>query len=147
MMHATPGQTLFYGTRYVDARAAIDWLEAAFGALAHVVYDAPDGSIMHAELRIAGNIFMLGNTRADDDTIRSPRDVHAATGSFYVALPDATAVDALYERARNAGATITRPPNDTDYGSHDFSAVDCDGHPWTFGTYVPGASHEAPNEP
>ena len=134
------GQTLFYGTRYVDARAAIAWLGSAFDAQPLAVYDAPDGKVMHAELRIAGNVFMLGNVRDDTNPVRSPQQLGGATGSFYVVLPDAAAVDALHERARSAGATITRAPNDTEYGSRDFSALDCDGHPWSFGTYLPGVS-------
>jgi uncharacterized glyoxalase superfamily protein PhnB len=43
--------------------------------------------------------------------------------------------DALYERARNAGAQITAEPHDTDYGSRDFAAQDPEGNRWSFGTY------------
>jgi len=34
-----------------------------------------------------------------------------------------------------AGATIARPPADTDYGSRDFAARDPEGNLWSFGTY------------
>jgi len=133
------GQTIFPGLRYADARAAITWLQRAFDAETHVVYDHSDGTISHAELIIAGNLIMLGNTRDDDpvNPVRSPQQVHAVTAGIYVVLPDAAAVDALYARAAAAGATIRQPPYDTDYGSHDFRASDLDGHPWTFGTYKP----------
>ncbi|HMD01444.1 MAG TPA: VOC family protein [Candidatus Baltobacteraceae bacterium] len=136
---ATFTQTLFPGIRYRDAREAIAWLEEAFGAEPHVVYDAPDGTVAHAELYVAGNLLMLGTSRDDDYPVRSPQEVNAVTAGIYVVLPDATAVDALFARAEAAGAPITHPPHDTDYGSHDFRALDLEGHPWTFGTYKPGA--------
>ena len=47
-------------------------------------------------------------------------------------------VDAHFERARAAGAEITSPPRDTDFGSREYHARDLEGHPWTFGTYRPG---------
>jgi len=131
-------QTVFAGLRYADARAAIAWLGQAFGARPHVVYDGPGGTVAHAEILIAGNLIMLGNSRTDDDyPVRSPKEVNAVTGSLYVVLPDAAAVDALYARAVAAGAQITQTPHDTEYGSHDFAALDLGGHPWTFGTYQP----------
>jgi uncharacterized glyoxalase superfamily protein PhnB len=134
------GQTIFPTVRYTDARAAIAWLEQAFGARQHAVYDAEDGTVAHAELIIADNVIMLGNTRDDDSTVRSPKQVNAVTGGIYVVLPNPAAIDALHAQAAAAGAKITRPPFDTDYGSHDFQALDLEGYPWSFGTYTPKAS-------
>lgn len=45
----------------------------------------------------------------------------------------------MYARTAAAGAMIRKAPNDTDYGSHDFSTSDLDGNPWTFGTSGPHA--------
>jgi uncharacterized glyoxalase superfamily protein PhnB len=134
-------QTIFPSMRYTDAHAAIAWLERAFGAQRNVVYDAPDGTVAHAQLLIAGNLIMLGNTRDDGYAVRSPKDAGVTTASVYVVLPDAAAVDAMYARAAAAGATVDGP-HDTDYGSHDFSATDLDGHLWSFGTYQPNGPHE-----
>ncbi|HKW44447.1 MAG TPA: VOC family protein [Candidatus Eremiobacteraceae bacterium] len=133
------GQTVFPALRYRDARAAIAWLERAFGATTHVVYDHADGTVGHAEIAIAGNLIMFGNTRDDGYAVRSPKDGSAVTASIYVALPDAASVDAVYALAKAAGADIQQPLHDTDYGSHDFGALDIEGHPWTFGTYKPEA--------
>jgi uncharacterized glyoxalase superfamily protein PhnB len=132
-------QTIFPALRYSDASAAIAWLERAFDARRKSVYEGPDGLVMHAEVSIAGNLVMFGNTRDDGYPVRSPKDVGSVTASIYVALPDAAAVDALYARAAAAGAEIVRPPYDTDYGSHDFGARDLDGNYWSFGTYRPHA--------
>jgi uncharacterized glyoxalase superfamily protein PhnB len=43
--------------------------------------------------------------------------------------------DALYARAKAAGAEIIRAPFDTEYGSRDFAARDPEGNLWSFGTY------------
>ncbi len=48
--------------------------------------------------------------------------------------------DALCERAKGAGAEISREPTDTDYGSREFSAKDPEGNVWSFGTYDPFAA-------
>ena len=47
--------------------------------------------------------------------------------------------DALYERAKRAGARIEMEPTDQDYGSRDFIARDPEGNIWSFGTYDPFA--------
>ena len=134
-----PEQTIFPAVRYVDPRAAIAWLGRAFGAETHVMYDDDGGDVAHAEVRIAGNLVMLGTSRTDDPyPVRSPRvSGGTITASLYVVLADAAAVDAMHARAAGAGAEIAQQPHDTDYGSHDFSARDLDGHYWTFGTYHP----------
>ncbi len=131
------GQTVFPGLRYADARAAIAWLQRAFAAEPHVVHDDPDGTIMHAELIIAGNTIMLGNTSDDGYPVRSLQQAQGVTAGIYVVLPAAAVVDTLHARAAAAGANITKAPYDTDYGSHEFRALDLEGHPWSFGTYKP----------
>ena len=49
-------------------------------------------------------------------------------------------LDAHFERARAAGAEITSLPQDTDFGSREYHALDSEGHPWTFGLYLPDVS-------
>jgi uncharacterized glyoxalase superfamily protein PhnB len=130
-------QTIYPVIRYMHAHAAIEWLERAFGAQKQAVYDAPDGKVAHAQIRIAGNIVMLGESGESTGDVRSPKVVGGVTMSLYVVLPDNAAVDAMYARAAAAGATILQAPYETDYGSYDFRAIDLDEHPWTFGTYNP----------
>jgi PhnB protein len=43
------------------ARAVIDFLKQAFAAEELRRYDLPDGSIMHAEVRIGDTVVMLGD--------------------------------------------------------------------------------------
>lgn len=113
---------------YHDAKAAIAWLQEAFGFETHAVYEGEDGKIDHAELKLDGAVLMLSSKR---DNIWS-----ASNGPIAVSLPDG--IDDHYERAKAAGAEIISPPAETHYGSRDYSVRDLEGNPWNFGTYVPG---------
>lgn len=116
---------------YRDARAAMDFLERAFGFERKAVYDGDDGSVQHAELRLGDGLIMLGDKA---DTPFAKIAPPPGSGSVYVAVDD---VDALHERAKAAGAEIVIGPLDTDYGSRDFTARDPEGNLWSFGTYRP----------
>ena len=117
--------------RYRDARAAIRFLVDAFGFEEIASYPGSDDSqVAHAELRWpGGGGVMLGSAR--DDSVLA--DLPPGTGSVYVVTDDP---DALYERARAAGARIVRELRDEDYGSREFSARDPEGVYWSFGTYA-----------
>jgi uncharacterized glyoxalase superfamily protein PhnB len=117
---------------YRDARAAIEWLEKAFGFGRHLVVDGPDGSVVHAELTNGEGMVMLASEREDGGRFGH----HAGQGWLYVVVADA---DAHHERARRAGAEIVMEPTDQVYGSRDYSARDPEGNLWSFGTYRPEA--------
>jgi uncharacterized glyoxalase superfamily protein PhnB len=138
--HVATKQTIFPAALYVDPRAAIAWLERAFGASVHALYDAPDGSVAHSQIVLAGNIVMLGQRRDREMTLEEARARNVDSAGIYVVLPTSAEVDALHARAAAAGATIVRAPNDTDYGSHEFGVLDCEHQPWSFGTYDPFAT-------
>jgi uncharacterized glyoxalase superfamily protein PhnB len=122
--------------RYEDVRAAIDWLERAFGLERRMVVPSEDGGVVHAELGLGGSVFMLGPAGGTDIGVKTPRAAGTATGGVYVVVEN---VDAHCERAREAGAEIVREPEDTPYGSREYMARDLEGHPWSFGTYAPGS--------
>jgi uncharacterized glyoxalase superfamily protein PhnB len=52
----------------------------------------------------------------------------------YVVVDD---VDAHHARAKSAGAHVMDPPEDTDFGTRRYRALDLDGYEWSFGTYQP----------
>lgn len=114
--------------RYRDARAALDWLERAFGFERHAVHEE-GGTVRHAELRWRGGMVMLGSAAPSDSA-----DGSRSTEGPYVIVED---VDAHCARARAAGAEIVLEPSDQDYGSRDYQARDPEGHLWSFGTYRP----------
>jgi len=117
--------------RYTDAKGAIDFLERAFGLERKAVFESDDGTVGHAELTYGRGMVMLGTSGAGDPQFESRHS------SLYVVVPD---TDAVYERAKAAGAEITRELQDTDYGSREFTARDPEGNVWSFGTYDPFAA-------
>ncbi|MHA3704856.1 VOC family protein [Jatrophihabitans sp. YIM 134969] len=124
-----PAPTVWPTFRARDAHALITFLCDAFGFERAVVYN--DGDVVqHAELRWPeGGGVMLGSARDDNDAhVAAP-----GSSSAYVVTADP---DAVHARAVAAGATITREPFDTDYGSRDFAAVDPEGNRWSFGSYA-----------
>lgn len=121
--------TTFYPSlRYRDARAAIEWLEQAFGFEPNLVVEGEGDQIAHAQLEFGDGMVLLGSERDDR---WGPR---AGQSWVYVAIED---VDAHCERARSAGAEIVMEPTDQDYGSRDYAARDPEGNLWSFGTYRP----------
>jgi uncharacterized glyoxalase superfamily protein PhnB len=123
-------QTIVPMLRYDDARAAIRWLRDAFGFELRFAVPEAGPVVRHAQLRLGTNLVMLGSVRPGDG-LCSPRSAGVATQAIYARVDD---VDAHCARARAAGAEITAPPHDTDFGSRDYHARDLEGHPWVFGT-------------
>lgn len=122
---------VFPSLRYRDARAAIDFLESAFGFERAAVIENDDGTIAHAELRFGAAMVMLGSET--EDAVGRWGE-HAGEGWVYVTVE---APDAHCERARDAGAEIVMELSDMDYGSRDYAARDPEGNLWNFGTYDP----------
>jgi uncharacterized glyoxalase superfamily protein PhnB len=132
-------QTIFPALRYNDAKAAIAWLCDAFGFERLVVYES-NQCVEHAELRFGDSIVMLGSKRDGGGfRILSPSEAGGVTASLYVTVPDP---DAHCARALAAGARITRPLIDQDYGSREYACLDLEGNAWSFGTYAPQAETE-----
>ena len=124
---------------YEDVGAAIDWLGDAFGFReSGERFTDDEGRVTHAELSLDGATVMLGWPGPD---YRSPAHhaqecEHAARwlatpwviDGVHVEVDD---VDAHYERARSAGSTILREPEDLPFGRL-YSAADLEGHRWMF---------------
>lgn len=129
-------QVFYPAMRFLDAERAIRWLAEAFGFQEVASYRDDKGIIIHAEMRFYGAIMMFGQERESDYPVKPPADGVPPTGSVYVAVP-ADAIEAHYERAKQAGARIFRELRDTEYESREYSVYDFEGHPWSFGTYRP----------
>jgi uncharacterized glyoxalase superfamily protein PhnB len=117
--------------RYEDAPKAIEWLNKAFGFEKQFVVPGEGNTVAHAQLRLGAGMIMMGSGGKPD-----PNNPWASEryGTYVVAD-----INAHYARAKAAGAKIERPLADTDYGAREYSARDCDGHLWSFGTYDPYA--------
>lgn len=95
----------------------IDFLSRAFGAVEEARYSAPDGRVMHAQVRLGNAMIEMGEP---DPAVPMPT-------TFYLYVDDA---DALYDRAVAAGATALTPPTDQSYGDRVGSVRDSTGTLW-----------------
>jgi uncharacterized glyoxalase superfamily protein PhnB len=122
--------------QYKNAKAAIEFLCRAFGFEKNAVYEAPDGSVAHAQLTLGNGMVMLGSVKDSEYSklLVRPADAGGVTMSVYVVVEDA---DTHFARAKADGATIIREPVTQEYGGRDYTCKDPEGHVWIFGTYDP----------
>jgi uncharacterized glyoxalase superfamily protein PhnB len=116
------------GFSYRNSLAAVDWLCRVFGFERHAVYPGPDDTIHHAELTLGGGMIMVGSKRPEPDACE--------TCGAYLVVADA---DAVYTRAKEAGADIVDEIADKPYGGRGFACRDLEGRVWHVGTYDPWA--------
>jgi PhnB protein len=100
----------------------IDFLSQAFDAKETGRMLTPEGSIMHAEVRIGDSVVMMSEAR--DESRAMPGMIH-----LYVNDTDAT-----YQRALQAGATSLQEPADQFYGDRSAGVKDPVGNHWWIAT-------------
>ena len=123
---------------YDDPKAAIAFLIEAFGFAERYRLDMPDGSIGHAEMELEGGIVSLASAWRDAG-LYPPGELKGCHCQLAVIVAD---VDAHFERARAAGATIVAPPEDQFYGYRMYRANDPEGHRWVFQQVIREVSPE-----
>jgi uncharacterized glyoxalase superfamily protein PhnB len=124
---------------YRDQRAAMAWLEKAFGfTVSEVLVDGQD-RILHAEMSFGDGVVMIGAEWLD--WTASPA-VTGGRNTQRIHVRVARDIDAHYEQARAAGARIVMEPKDQFYGDRTYVAMDLDGHYWSFGQPVREVSWE-----
>ncbi len=107
-----------------DPKRFLDFARRAFGAEVPVEMNMPDGSLMHAEVKIGDSNIMVGSVMPN-----SPE----ALGSLYLYLED---VDAIYQRALAAGATSVSAPENMFWGDRSATVTDPAGNSWMISTVV-----------
>lgn len=124
------------GIWYEDPRAAIDWLCRAFGFEVQLIVEGDGGRIEHSELTFGGGLIMVGGEKHEKfpHVMPPPKVGGANTQNMMVFVDD---VDAHCERARAAGAVITKEPETHDYGDdywvdRTYECRDIGGHHWWF---------------
>ena len=106
------------------------------GFTEHFVARDGDGKVMHAQLKMGDAMVYLGPDNADDVYgMRTPRKLNGTNQCICIALDGKAAVDALFARAQTAGAAMINAPRDTEYGAHEFSCRDLEGHVWSISDY------------
>ena len=128
---------------YEDTAGAIEWLERAFGFREdRDQRHEAGGKISHAELRLEGAAIYLAapegyasprTVRGESEAARRAYDNPWVIDGYFVEVED---VEAHYERARAAGATILREPETPGIGFRIYAAEDPEGHRWMFGQRV-----------
>ena len=120
---------------YRDPRAALDFLERAFGFETRMAVETETGAMPHSESVFEGGVVIIVGPPAGPAA--SPLDLDGRmTGHVHVQLQ--AGIDALCERARGAGARIQREPADQAYGDRVFTCLDPEGHSWSFGQTLGG---------
>ncbi len=132
--------TLSSGLSYRDPRAAIAWLEKAFGFETTMLVEAPDGSVAHSELRLGDGVIMVGSEWSEDN--KSPASV-GGKNTQTIHLQIESDVDVHCARARAAGAAVFAEPETQFYGDRTYRCKDPEGHIWTVGQTVDVVSNEA----
>jgi PhnB protein len=102
-----------------NAKQFIEFTQAAFGAQETVYHELPNGQA-HAEIKIGNSMIMIGETTP-------------APASIYLYVHD---VDAVYERAVEAGAKSIGAPSDKPYGDRNATVEDAHGITWFIGSRI-----------
>jgi uncharacterized glyoxalase superfamily protein PhnB len=118
---------------YRDPKAALKFLEAAFGFELVMLIEDNDGNLVHSEMKFGDSLVMVGTEWTARH--KSPASIEGFnTQTVHIHL-DAD-IDAHCERARAAGAEILMELEDQFYGDRTYRCRDPEGHFWTVGAPV-----------
>ena len=121
-----------------DASKAIDFYKEAFGAEETIRMPGPDGKVAHAELQIGDSKLMLSDPFPHSD-VRPPAERGGPTASIFMYVDD---VDATFEKAQRAGATVVSELEDMFWGDRFGTVADPFGHVWAMATHKEDLSEE-----
>lgn len=124
---------------YQDPRAAIAWLQNAFGFELVMLIEDPDGNVVHAEMNYGTGVVMVGGEWSEHH--KSPRSVGGkTTQSIHVEVGGD--IHTHFERAQGQGAEILEPPTKQFYGAISYRARDPEGHFWTVAQQAEAVTRE-----
>jgi uncharacterized glyoxalase superfamily protein PhnB len=105
---------------YPDVRAAVAWLQSAFGFEERVRV----GEGHRAQLRVGSDgALIVADIRGE----QVPPHAGIVTHIIKVRVPD---VDAAFARARDSGASVLQEPTTYEYGERSCMVEDMGGHRW-----------------
>ncbi|MEZ0351875.1 VOC family protein [Mycobacterium sp. pR1184] len=118
-----------------DSAAAIDFYVKAFGAEELGRVPRPDGKIVNAAVRINGSTVMLNDDFPETCGGKSmtPKSLGGTPVTIHLTVTD---VDAKFQRAVDAGATVVVPLADMFWGDRYGVVEDPSGHRWSLGQPV-----------
>src|SRR5436190_14999323 len=122
-----------------NAAEAIEFYKRAFGARELGRMTAPDGKqVWHAELQIGDSRLMLSDEFPEHGA-RGPKALGGTASSLHIYVENA---DAAFQRAVDAGATVSMPLMDAFWGDRYGKVTDPFGHQWGIATRQEEVSEE-----
>jgi PhnB protein len=122
-----------------NAERAIEFYKQAFGAeVRGGVAKGPDGKVMHAELKIGDSVIMLTDEYPEFGS-KSPQSIGDSGMGLHIYLDN---VDAAFDRAVKAGASVEMPVMDQFWGDRYGKLRDPFGHKWSMATHVRDMSQD-----
>ena len=109
---------------------AIEFYKKAFGAQVLGVHHTPDGKVMHGMLKVGDSFLMLADEFPGMGT-PAPQTLGGSPVVLNIYVED---VDALWNQAVAAGATVTMPLADQFWGDRYGQVKDPFGHGWALGS-------------
>lgn len=128
-----PGRRTVTPYLVVDgAGRAIDFYKKAFGAKEITRAPMPDGTLMHAEIKIGDSLLMMSDEMPGSDS-KAPTSAGSTTFNLHIYSKD---VDKLWKQAVGAGAIPTMPLEDQFWGERYGKLRDPFGHIWSVSMVV-----------
>jgi PhnB protein len=125
-----------------DGAAAIDFYVKAFNAEELGRVPGPDGKrLFHAALRINGALVMLNDDfpEMNDGKSVTPEALGGSPVTVHLTVTD---VDAKFQQAIDAGATVVMPLDDMFWGDRYGELRDPFGHLWSMGQPIREVSQD-----
>ncbi|MDQ3628162.1 MAG: VOC family protein [Actinomycetota bacterium] len=119
-----------------DTDAAVAFYARALGAVPGTRHTAPDGTVVHAEVRVGSTLLTL---KDEDHADRSPLTLQGTSVLLMLDVPDA---DAAGEALRTAGAATVFEISDMPYGYRQGRFTDPFGHQWIINQAIADLSPE-----
>jgi PhnB protein len=111
-----------------DVARLIEFLKQAFAGIERTRISRPNGTVLHAQVRIGNSLLMIGEPQAP----WKPRP-----SMLYLYVAD---IDATYKRALEAGATSVVEPADMFYGDRHACVKDVADNDWWIASRIENVS-------
>jgi PhnB protein len=115
-----------------DAAAEIEFCKAAFDAVELSRRAAPDGTVVHATLKI-GEAMIMVHDESPHLASRAPQSDGSSSVVIYLLVDDA---DAVIAKAVKAGARILIPAANQFWGDRLGRIIDPAGHVWNIASRI-----------
>jgi uncharacterized glyoxalase superfamily protein PhnB len=114
------------------AADAIEFYKKAFNAVEQMRMPGDNGRIMHAAVSIGDSTIMLADDFPEYGGL-GPKALKGSPVTLHMVVPD---VDASFQQAVDAGASVRMAPADMFWGDRYGQVTDPFGHHWSIATHI-----------